>query len=309
VAKCFVCPSDEATIDLPVTRAHHVHCPQCIEYQVTSSAEPDLTKIADQVKPRVSRWIHDECRSGTVPKITTREIELLRNLKPLPFEERANRVLLGLAERTAVYGVPFSLFTIPRFWALAETFKPADAQFILRYLRDRKYVQLTNEDGNAFLTGDGLREVDRLKEANGESIQGFVAMWFDPQMDAIWREGLKPAIEEAGYEPIRLDETEHNNKICDEIIAKIRRARFVVADFTGQSRGVYYEAGFAAGLGIPVIFTCRQQGDQDDLHFDVRQFNTIDWTDAADLRGKLTTRISATIGDGPRREQRQLAAN
>ena len=128
-------------------------------------------------------------------------------------------------------------------------------------------------------------------------------MWFDPQMDAIWREGLKPAIEEAGYEPVRLDETEHNNKICDEIIAKIRRARFVVADFTGQSSGVYYEAGFAAGLGIPVIFTCRRRDDdRDDLHFDVRQFNTIDYADVADLRSELTTRISATIGDGPRRE-------
>jgi nucleoside 2-deoxyribosyltransferase len=152
------------------------------------------------------------------------------------------------------------------------------------------------------LTGDGYIEVDRRKEAKGDSIQGFVAMWFAPEMDAIWREGLKPAIEEAGYEPIRLDETEHNNKICDEIIAKIRRARFVVADFTGQSRGVYYEAGFAAALGLPVIFTYRQQGDdRDALHFDVRQFNTIDYTDAANLRSKLTARISATIGDGPRR--------
>jgi nucleoside 2-deoxyribosyltransferase len=121
-------------------------------------------------------------------------------------------------------------------------------------------------------------------------------MWFDPQMDAIWREGLKPAIEEAGYEPVRLDETEHNNKICDEIIAKIRRVRFVVADFTGQSRGVYYEAGFATGLRISVIFTCRQQGDDRD------GFNTIDWTDAADLRSKLRARISATIGDGPQHE-------
>jgi nucleoside 2-deoxyribosyltransferase len=153
------------------------------------------------------------------------------------------------------------------------------------------------------LTGDGFREVNKLKQAKGESIQGFVAMWFDPQMDAIWREGLKPAIEEAGYEAVRLDETEHNNKMCDEIIAAMRRSRFVVADFTEQSRGVYYEAGFAAWLGIPAIFTCRRRDDDhDDLHFDVRQFNTIDWTDAADLRSKLTTRISATIGDGPRRE-------
>jgi nucleoside 2-deoxyribosyltransferase len=284
--------------------AHHVRCPQCIEYQVTFSAEPDLTEIANQVKPRVSRWIHDQCRSGTVPKITTREIELLRNLRPLPFEQRANRVLKHIAKQTKVYGEPFRLRGDPEFFAIAETFKAEDAKFILQYLHDRKYVVSANDvSSTAIVTGDGFKEVDRLNEAREEFFQGFVAMWFDPQMDAIWREGFKPAIEEAGYEPVRLDETEHNNKICDEIIAKIRRARFVVADFTGESRGVYYESGFAAGLGIPVIFTCRQQGDdRDDLHFDVRQFNTIDWTDTADLRSKLTTRISATIGDGPRRE-------
>ena len=218
MAKCFVCLSQEATIDPPVTSTRHVHCPQCIEYRVTFSAARDLAEIANPVKPRVSRWIHDQCRSGAIPTIMVRDIEFLCSLKPLPFEERANRVLLHFAEQTTIYGVPISLFKDPEFWAIAETFKGADGEFILRYLRDRKYVQFPNAgNGDASLTGDGFREVDRLKENRGELSQGFVAMWFDPQMDAIWREGLKPAIEDAGFEPIRLDETEHNNKICDEI--------------------------------------------------------------------------------------------
>jgi hypothetical protein len=301
MAKCFVCPSDGAIIEPPNSRAHHVCCPRCIEYHVTFSAEPDLAEIPDEVKPIVSRWIHDQCRNGTIPKITSREIDFLRSLKSLPFEERANRVLLEMARETKIFGVPIRLFALPEVWAVAESFKLAELQFILRYLEERKYVRFLNDgNGHSHLTGNGFREIDRLRETRGESILGFVAMWFDSQMDVIWRDGLKPAIEAAGYEPIRLDETEHNNKICDEIIAKIRRARFVVADCTGQSRGVYYEAGFATGLGVPVLFTFRE-GDEDGLHFDVRQFNTVRWTDAADLKSKLTTRICATIGDGPRR--------
>jgi hypothetical protein len=149
-------------------------------------------------------------------------------------------VLLYIDKRAKSSGARVRLFSDPEFFAIAESFQSGEVQFILKYLRDRKYVQYDEANGEASLTGDGYIEVDRLKEAKGDSIQEFVAMWFAPEMDAIWREGLKPAIEEAGYEPIRLDETEHNNKICDEIIAKIRRARFVVADFTGQSRGVYY---------------------------------------------------------------------
>jgi hypothetical protein len=40
-------------------------------------------------------------------------------------------------------------------------------------------------------------------------------------------------------------------------MAEIRRSRFVVADYTGQRNGVYFEAGFGLGLGLVVIPTCR----------------------------------------------------
>ena len=57
-------------------------------------------------------------------------------------------------------------------------------------------------------------------------------MWFDESMDQAFEVGIEPAIEEAGYKPLRIDRKEHVNKIDDEIIAELRRSRFVVADFT-----------------------------------------------------------------------------
>ena len=89
---------------------------------------------------------------------------------------------------------------------------------------------------------------------------------------------------------MRIDSKEHSNKIDDEIIAEIRRSRFVVADFTSEEDkprgGVYYEAGFAMGLNIPVIWTCRADMIGN-VHFDTRQFNHITWDDPEDLRVKL----------------------
>ena len=71
-------------------------------------------------------------------------------------------------------------------------------------------------------------------------------------------EGLRRGIEDAGYQALRIDKKEDVVKIDDEIISEIRRSRFLVADFTqgndGARGGVYFEAGFALGLGIPVIF-------------------------------------------------------
>ena len=121
-------------------------------------------------------------------------------------------------------------------------------------------------------------------------------------MNEAWNHGIFPAVRDAGYEPVRIDQKEHVNKIDDEIVAEIRRARFVVADFTqgdtGARGGVYYEAGFAQGLGIRVIFSCRKDR-LEEVHFDTRQYNHIVWETPEDLRDQLAKRIAAVLGDGP----------
>jgi hypothetical protein len=96
----------------------------------------------------------------------------------------------------------------------------------------------------------------------------------------------------------------HLNKVDDEIIAEIRRSRFLVADVTcepGKVRGgVYFEAGFAMGLNIPIIWTCKETS-MNDLHFDTRQYPHIVWKHSADLYTQLKARIGRLIGDGPKR--------
>jgi hypothetical protein len=72
----------------------------------------------------------------------------------------------------------------------------------------------------------------------------------------------------------------------------------VVADFTGHRGGVYYEAGYAAGRGLPIVWTCRRD-DINNLHFDIRQYNCIDWTEPSELAKRLRVRIEAVLGDGP----------
>lgn len=67
---------------------------------------------------------------------------------------------------------------------------------------------------------------------------------------------------------------------------------------TRCSCGVYFEAGFALGLKLPVIWTCKND-HMKDMHFDTRQYNTIDWKDVPDLRKRLQERIEALLGKGP----------
>ena len=124
-------------------------------------------------------------------------------------------------------------------------------------------------------------------------------VWFDPKIKKT-RDVIKQAIRDAGYDPKIVDEEEHNDDVTDKIITMINRAKFVVADFTEQRAGVYYEAGYAKGLNIPVIHTVNKD-EIAQLHFDINHQNFIAWEkdNLVEFQEKLKNRITATIGDGP----------
>lgn len=145
------------------------------------------------------------------------------------------------------------------------------------------------------LTYAGWIRLDELRVAGAERDQAFIAMWFHPDMDPCRDEGIVPALTACGYTPLVLSNHEHNGLIDDAIISGIRASGILVADFTGNRAGVYLEAGFAMGLGIPVVRCVRDGKDFADLHFDQEHYSVIRWTTPDDLRKKLERRIQATI--------------
>jgi len=151
-----------------------------------------------------------------------------------------------------------------------------------------------NVNAHVELTAEGWKLAQPLPRPGGIPGQCFVAMWFDESMAEAFDQGIEPAVKDCGYKAVRIDRKEHNNQITDEIMAGIRDSQFMIADFTGQRAGVYYEAGFARGLGRPVISCCRE-GEIGNLHFDTKIISHVTWMDAANLREKLARRIKATI--------------
>ena len=153
-----------------------------------------------------------------------------------------------------------------------------------------------SEAGRRVVTAKGWNRVAQLQRERDRigSRQAFVAMSFSPALVEVYDNGIKKGVEAAGYDPRIVRELEHTGRVDDLIIAEIRRSRFVVADFTDHRQSVYYEAGFAHGLGIPVIFTCRE--DQvAQAHFDTRQYTHIVWDAPERLAQRLEQRIKALI--------------
>jgi len=171
--------------------------------------------------------------------------------------------------------------------------------YILRQMSGMGWTTYPNViPGRITIEAKGWQAIEELtRKSAGSSTQAFVAMWFHESTQEIYEKAIRPAIEKSGkIKSMRIDKLEHNNKICDQIIAEIRRSKYLVADFTGNRGGVYFEAGFAQGLGLPVIWTVKES-DLDNVHFDTRQYNHIVYSTPEDLYEKLVNRIEATIPD------------
>ena len=285
-----------------------------------------LIDMSEEQRSRLTTWLIDQRMQGVeFPEISESVIEYAKNKPPLPVHERADRLLRYLVNSSDVTGESVTLGTLAdtpdpyghrgvyegsTSWeamAWSESTKASEVQFFLNYLLEKGWIKGQREGygtGQFTVTIDGYSHIADVTVSRDLS-QAFVAMWFDESMNEAYDKGIKPAIQRVGYDAFKINEKPDVDKIDDEIIGEIRRSRFLVADFThgdkGARGGVYYEAGFAYGLGLPVVRSCRKDIiDRNELHFDVRQHYHVVWETPEELCDGLEKRIRARIGEGPK---------
>lgn len=272
-----------------------VECPACGKFLITEEAQLGLTSIVDSRLHVLLGVVRESSERGICLTITTSNIQNLLDSAQVPRDplDSMDRILFYIQRKSLSPSAHIQLFTQTDF-PIAYALVPDEFDFYLKKLVELDYLE-EEPSGYFRLSVNGWRHVIEVRKNERNSNQAFVAMWFDKSLDSVWKNGFKKALEELEFNPIRIDILEHNEKICDRIIAEIRHSGLLVADFTGHRGGVYFEAGFAMGLGIPVIWTCRDT-DITKAHFDTRQYNHIVWADTADLKKKLIDRIEATLG-------------
>ena len=162
----------------------------------------------------------------------------------------------------------------------------------------------------AICTLDARLWVEEHTRRESLSQQGFIAMWFDEAIRKKISPAIEGAIQDAGYTPLLIIRDLRTHSIPDQIVHQLRQSRFVVADLTGRllgdsdelgRRNVYYEAGFAAGADLEVIFTCREDCyDEKKVASDIRHFHVVLWDDQnlESFRQELQGRILARVRPG-----------
>jgi len=115
----------------------------------------------------------------------------------------------------------------------------------------------------------------------------FIVMSFKKEYDDLY-DAYETVCKDFGFDPVRTDQVASRERITPRILDGIKHSAFVIADITEKSLNVFYEIGFAEGIGRPVILTAKVGTE---LPFDIKDSPIIFWGTLKELKQKLQPTI------------------
>lgn len=305
---CPICKTQNVDSEPSQDDSTVYKCPECGSYKISGStlAYLEYSKINMQ---KISSWVSEQNKvyGEKMPYIDSEKIDSVLNQRDKTIQEKFDCFMQSVSKLqfpqegfSFLPNPPYSdekpQKTITDF---NHCYISDDAEFENMVIKAYKDDLLKTTDisyCSKGLTFEGMQYIESLSQPNKNSNKIFLAFWFTDEMKEVFIDNVKPAIDSAGFlaERVSSSTTAHDNKISDEIISMIKGSRAVIADCTGNRTAVYYEAGFAMGMKIPVIWTCRED-EKEKICFDVNQYPFIMWKDPQDLAEKIVNRLKAQL--------------
>lgn len=279
-------------------RKQDYNCRTCGPFSISENAIPTNIDLTSRAK--LSGWIKDHQENSLEPQITSDVYKLIVNMPSKNPLEKQLLLLRAIEKRTSYPGDKVVLqpsFDYPLAWASNDR----EFGYLLTSLDERGFIKCEPTKGTCLITTSGWEYLDKHTSMPAFKDRAFVAMSFDETLNDAWENGMKTAVEKAGYKPHRVDKEPHLERIDAKIIADIKDSLFLIADVTYQRQGVYFEAGYALGLKLPVIW-CVKKDELEKVHFDTRQYNHVVWESPNDLQEQLYNFICAVIGKRSRQD-------
>lgn len=254
--------------------------------------------------------------NGLAANIVLRAIDRIKNMH-IDHKDKENKILHTLGQKLKDQVNPFSktAFGIGDRYSIGifdenefgewmrhlcisgfVTFTPETLAFMNDPVVKDVFTTQVNQSPVIGLTINGWEKINRNSVIETKVV--FIAMAFTDNNRVVIssdiRDAIKTCLEGLGFEPVIVDEVEYNEGIMDKIIASINESKFVIAELTHQKSGVYYEAGYAKGKGLPVIHIVHKS-ELEMCHFDVKHLNLIVWNNIQELTKRLEARIKASI--------------
>ena len=303
--RCILCDYSPVVIrPTGLTDSSIVNCSRCGRYEASGTllaalpGEPGWGVANGYVLSALTRELNSS--RNEVPKYDTSNIKDLIKRYPVPdlgnVEEKAMKLLERLKEKSTYFGETVSLDHRLDF-PLAYAKNHEEFIALANLLKESGLVDVKSQNtanNIVALTAKGWG-ISHGKDNRG-SEQAFVAVWFHDSMnDSI--AAIESAITKSGFKPVCIRNEFFSERIMDKALGEMRKSRFVVVDLTGARGSVFFEAGFAFGLGTEAIYVFREGDDVkgSPLEFYVRHYQCYSYKDPADLAAKLADAIAARI--------------
>lgn len=273
-----------------------IHCRRCGNFRLSGTVWETLPgRLGDDVIniAKVSYGIRRIQSRVEMPLVTTELVDRLLNDTNLPLpREQADNLIVWLGEQ--LRGRTGAKVKVPDETVVGVMGATSDEDANL-LLIDSKETGLIRIGHGLGLTLEGWDRFYEIEREMVESRNAFMAMPFGKELlDQVYSECFRPAVKETGFDLRRIDESPSAGLIDHRLRVEIRRSRFLIAELTFGNHGAYWEAGFAEGLGRPVIYTCeRSYFESKRTHFDTNHCHTILWDE--DNLDKAVNELKATI--------------
>jgi hypothetical protein len=308
--ECPVCENPQCELGPGGRLGFPIHdCPRCGTYVVVGYADHSLPALLSHKRINrsvLSHLIRKAQRPGEPLAIFDEDMAGYQDAPPLPRpREQLNNLVLWIGENqgstatwatsrtealAATVGTEISAGEGALLWLLSEV--KNENLFITHPNNSSRQTSLQ-------LTMKGWSRFEELRHLAAASRTAFMAMQFgDGELQSVLDSCFKPAVARAGFELRPLNEKQPAGLIDNQIRAAIRSARFVIADLTHDNNGAYFEAGFAEGIGLPVLYTCKKDKfEARRTHFDTNHMVTIPWdvSQLEDAGNRLTATVRATL--------------
>ncbi|TDA65567.1 hypothetical protein E0765_04895 [Sulfuricurvum sp. IAE1] len=314
MADCIVCGLADCKEMVSHGDISTFNCKRCGKYEISSSLYAALKYDKNKLPHTASAWIREQNSiNGKPPVLMSDDFEMLQTITDKTISSKFERFMKEiLVQYEKVNDTVILDLNIKPSW-ISITWVKNDGElksiieegFRQGFIEGEIPTIGMYEGTNPYrwrahirtVTFQGREYIESLKNIGGHSNKIFMAFHFTDEMKESFEVTAKRAVTDASggkLEAVRVSTsgTPTDTKIDDELIAMLKASKVVIADFTGQRQAVYYEAGYAMGMGIPVIWTCRADHVQD-LSFDTRQYPHILWEDEEDLYKQLTDRLTA----------------
>lgn len=282
---------------------NYYNCPNCGVFMLARSVIPAVQAMNEKERAVLSTGIWEKQKdNGGPPAIGSYFVDALKGQSLPNPAEQLDRLVLCLGK---YQDSPGKDMMKPRGHLRAKigALCSDDEEYIIKEARKNGLInaEIGPEDFGIHLTLEGWQRYEELKRGATHSQTAFMAMQFGKErLDGVLAKCFRPAVEETGFKLKRVDEEPRAGLIDDKLRVDIRMSRFLIADLTHGNQGAYWEAGFAEGLGKPVIYTCEKAvWDARKTHFDTNHRHTVIWEenhlDAAAEKLKATIRNTLPI--------------